>query len=164
MSPSCLYVHPTGRNRGPSVTVWGAIHHESKSGELDGTMNKYRYIQIPVERMLRLASATFEATFERTLFTFMIMLMTGVRLTQVTFRTQAALNLKVNVYAYTPGLPSNTQGSAKSQDGFRVLFIIVQGIVSKTELILKVLSDSLGCDKSSCNGTERLFAPVFASA
>lgn len=58
-------IHPTVGNRGPSVMVWGAIHHGGKSDlvVLDGPMNRHRYIQILRQQMLPWATATFGRNF-----------------------------------------------------------------------------------------------------
>lgn len=58
-------IQPTDGNRGPSVMVWGAIHHGGKSDliVLDGTMNRHRYIRILQDHMLPWARATFGRNF-----------------------------------------------------------------------------------------------------
>ena len=52
-------------NRGPSVMVWGAIHHGDKSELviLDRTLNQYGYIDILRDNMLPFARRTFQHNF-----------------------------------------------------------------------------------------------------
>ena len=59
-------VQPNDGSRGPSVMVWGAIHHVGRSElvVVDGAMNRHRYIQILRNQMLPWATGVFERNFE----------------------------------------------------------------------------------------------------
>ena len=52
---------PTDDNRGPSVMVWGAIHHSRRSDlvVLDGTPNRQHYISFLRDSMLLWAMSAF---------------------------------------------------------------------------------------------------------
>ena len=57
-------VQPNDGNRGPSVMVWGAIHHGGRSElvVVDGAMNRHRYIQILRNQMLPWATGCLDET------------------------------------------------------------------------------------------------------
>ena len=58
-------IQPNDGNRGPSVMVWGAIHHGGRSElvVVDGAMNRHRYIQILRNQMLPWAMEVFARNF-----------------------------------------------------------------------------------------------------
>ena len=58
-------VQPNNGNRGPSVMVWGAIHHGGRSElvVVDGAMNRHWYIQILRNQMLPWATGLFGRNF-----------------------------------------------------------------------------------------------------
>ena len=58
-------VQPNDGNRGPSVMVWGAIHHGGRSElvVVDGAMNRHKYIQILRNQMLRWVTGVFGRNF-----------------------------------------------------------------------------------------------------
>ena len=58
-------VQPNDGNRGPSVMLWGAIHHRGRIElvVVDGAMNQHRYIQILRNRMLPWATGVFGCNF-----------------------------------------------------------------------------------------------------
>ena len=57
-------VQPNDGNRGPSVIVWGAIHHGRRSElvVVEGTMNWHRYIQTLRNQMLPWATGCLDVT------------------------------------------------------------------------------------------------------
>ena len=57
-------VHPNDGNRGPSVMVWGAIHHGGRSElvVVDGAMNQHQYIQILRNQMLYMRRGCLDVT------------------------------------------------------------------------------------------------------
>ena len=58
-------IQPTQCNCGPSVMVWGAIHHGGRSElvVLDGPLNRHRYIRLLRDSMLPWATGLFGRTF-----------------------------------------------------------------------------------------------------
>ena len=58
-------VQPNDGNRGPSVMVWGAIHHGGRNElvVVDGAMNHHLYIQIMRNQMLPWATRVFGRNF-----------------------------------------------------------------------------------------------------
>ena len=58
-------VQPNDGNCGPSVMVWGAIHHGERRElvVVDGAMNRHRYIQILRNQMLPWATGVFGRNF-----------------------------------------------------------------------------------------------------
>ena len=58
-------IQPNDGNRGPSVMVWGAIHHGGRSElvVVDEAMNRHRYIQILRNQMLPWTTGVFVRNF-----------------------------------------------------------------------------------------------------
>ena len=98
-------VQPNDGNRGPSVMVWGAIHHGGRSELIvvDGAMNRHRYIQILRNQMLPSATGVFGRYF--------VFLQDNAPLIQHVARQPFSNNRMLRSWTGQPGVQTWTQFS-----------------------------------------------------